>query len=110
VGAGRIHILVVLLGSEYLLQQIAKLDLAPGAACLDIGQDAFEITYARRQALHLAEPFVDLDEFTFECLSCSSKGLPDYKPVFVSRRNAADGNHSSWPEISPRLQRPTRNC
>ena len=36
------------------------------------------------------------------------KGLPDYKPVFVSATCAADGNHSSWPEISPRLQRPTR--
>jgi len=34
--------------------------------------------------------------------------LADYKPVSVPPTFADGGSHSSWPEISPRLQQPTR--
>jgi len=40
----------------------------------------------------------------------SVMGLPDYKPVSVLRlMTKQSSDHSSWPAISRRLQRPTRN-
>jgi hypothetical protein len=49
-----------LVAREELLEEIAELDLAPGAARLDVGQDALEVADAAGERAHLAQAGVDL--------------------------------------------------
>ena len=51
-----------MLRRQHFGEQRGELDLAPGAARLDVGQNALQVADADRQRLHLAQPFVHLLE------------------------------------------------
>ena len=53
------HILEILIGKQYLLQDAFGLKFAPHSAGLDVGQNLLQVSDSLRQSLHLSQLFVD---------------------------------------------------
>ena len=68
-----------LIGRQRLLQQIAKLHLAPGAARFHVAEDLLQVAHADGQRLHFAEAAVDL----FEPFAHELEGFAE--PLFERR-------------------------
>ena len=71
--AGRADVFRKLIWREDLIEQRSELHFSPGAAGLDVGEDALEVAHAGRKALHFAQTLVDL----LQAVADQLEGLPE---------------------------------